>query len=113
MQRREDLKSEKRRKEEEAAKAKDRRRERRMCLKEQKRISELQDTLMATIVPASEQKEYVVSLPIYDLRDYVPGTPPGIFTFGGFIGEFITALHCLNEYMNARVEYSGFEMKSE
>jgi len=34
MQRREDLKNEKRRQEEEAAKAKDRRRERRMCLKE-------------------------------------------------------------------------------
>ena len=41
MQRREDLKNEKRREEEEAARAKDRRRERRMCLKEQKRIGEL------------------------------------------------------------------------
>ena len=45
MQRREDLKNEKRRQEEDAARAKERRRERRMCLKEQKRISELGDTL--------------------------------------------------------------------
>lgn len=41
MQRREDLKNEKLRLEHEAAKAKERRRERRMCLKEQKRIIEL------------------------------------------------------------------------
>ena len=41
MQRREDLKNEKRLAEEAAARAKERRRERRMCLKEQKRILEL------------------------------------------------------------------------
>jgi len=68
---------------------------------------------MTTIVPSSEQREYSVSLPIYDIRGYMPETPSGIFTFGGFIGELIIALHCLNEYMSARVEYSGFEMKSE
>jgi len=45
MQRREDLKNEKRRQEEEAARAKARRVERRMCLKEQKRILELADIL--------------------------------------------------------------------
>ena len=50
MQRREDLKNEKRRQEEEAAKAKERRRERRMCLKEQKRIQELVELLIGTVV---------------------------------------------------------------
>jgi len=54
MQRREDLKNEKRREEEDAARAKDRRRERRMCLKEQKRIQGLSEVLMLTIVPGAE-----------------------------------------------------------
>lgn len=60
MQRREDLKNEKRLAEEAAARAKERRRERRMCLKEQKRILELQDVLQLTVVPACELKEYSV-----------------------------------------------------
>ena len=60
MQRREDLKNEKSLAEEAAARAKERRRERRMCLKEQKRILELQDVLQLTVVPACELKEYSV-----------------------------------------------------
>ena len=60
MQRREDLKNEKRLAEEAAARAKERRRERRVCLKEQKRILELQDVLQLTVVPTCELKEYSV-----------------------------------------------------
>lgn len=54
MQRREDLKNEKRMQEEEAARAKERRRERRMCLKEQKRIQGLSEVLMLTVIPSTE-----------------------------------------------------------
>ena len=73
-----------------------------MCLKEQKRIGELQETIMITVVPSSEQREYAVSMPIYDVRDYTPDAPSGIYTFGGFVGELIIALNSFNEYCNTK-----------
>lgn len=115
MQRREDLKNEKRLAEEAAARAKERRRERRMCLKEQKRILELQDVLQLTVVPACELKEYSVQMPIYDIRDYKQAAEngPGIFTFGGLIGEIIISLSAFNDTMINRMEMPSFEMRKE
>jgi hypothetical protein len=106
MQRREDLKNEKRREEEEAAKAKERRRERRMCLKEQKRIQELSEVLM------SEQREYAVSVPIYDLRNFQAELPSGIYTFGGFVGELVMTLNALNEHMTKGLGHT-FDIKAD
>ena len=101
MQRREDNKNEKRRLEEEAARAKERRRERRMCLKEQKRIGELQEILMITVIPGAEQREYSVNTPIYDVREY-GDLPSGIYTLGGFIGELMISLHGLHEFLTTK-----------
>ena len=113
MQRREDLQNEKLREEADAKRAKERRRERRMCLKEQKRIQELSELLMITVVPATEQKEYTVAVPVYDVRDeFNAASPAGIYTFGGFIGELMMTLSSLNEHMG-KLEGSVFEMKSE
>ena len=113
MQRREDLKNEKRRQEEDAARAKERRRERRMCLKEQKRIQELNEVLMITVVPSSEQREYTVAMPVYDVRSYEADQPAGIYTFGGFVGELMITLSTLHENLTAKGENPGFEMKGD
>ena len=115
MQRREDLKNEKLRQEAEAARAKERRRERRMCLKEQKRINELTDVLTLSLLPASELKEYSVAMPIYDVRDFKLAAEggPGIFTFGGLIGEIMISLSAFHEMMITRMELPQFEIRRE
>ena len=92
MQRREDVKNEKRRQEEEAARAKARRQERRACLKEQLRLNQLQELLTTAVVPSSEQRDYAIALPVYDVRDYTADAAPGIYTLGGFLGELMTTL---------------------
>ena len=76
-----------------------------MCLKEQKRIGELQDVLMLTAIPGAEQKEYSLGMPIFDVRDYKADTgAAGIFTFGGFIGELIHTLSVFNEFVTTRMD---------
>ena len=92
MQRREDVLNEKRRQAEEAARAKARRQERRACLKEQLRLNQLQELLTTAVVPSSEQRDYAVALPVYDVRDYNADAPAGIYTLGGFLGEFMMTL---------------------
>ena len=95
MQRREDNENAKRRQAEEAARAKARRQERRRCLKEQLRLNQLQEVLTTEALPAAELREYTVALPIYDIRDYSADVAPGIYTFGGFIGELMITLQAL------------------
>jgi len=56
---------------------------------------------MINVVPGCEQREYTVALPVYDVRDYTADAP-GIYTFGGFIGELMITLNTLNEYMNTK-----------
>lgn len=67
---------------------------------------------MITVVPQSEQKEYTVAMPIYDVRDY-ESEAPGIYTFGGFIGELILSLSSLNEYLTTKGEMPSFEMPAD
>ena len=70
--------------------------------------------LTSQALPAAEQREYAVSLPIYDLRDYSPDVAPGIYTFGGFIGELMITLQALQEYMMTKAENPApFEIKAE
>ena len=114
MQRREDNENAKRRRAEEAARAKARRQERRRCLKEQLRLNQLQEVLTTQAMPAAEQREYTVSLPIYDIRDYSTDVAPGIYTFGGFIGELMITLQALQEYMMTKADNPApFEIKAE
>jgi len=117
MQRREDLKNEKLREEAEAKRAKERRQERRMCLKEQKRILELSDTLQLSVVPQSDQRDYTSasSCPVYDVRDYKLAVEngPGIFTFGGLLGEIMISISAFHETMITKMELPSFEIRRE
>ena len=70
--------------------------------------------LTSQVLPAAEQREYTVALPIYDIRDYNTDAAPGIYTFGGFIGELMITLQALQEYMMTKVENPApFEIKAE
>ncbi len=55
------------------------------------------EILMLTAVPGAEQKDYTVSMPIFDVRDYKSDTGPGIYTLGGFIGELMHTLSIFYE----------------
>ena len=113
MQRREDLKNEKIRKEEEAKKAKERRQERRKCLKEQKRINEIQDVLITNVIPVAEQRDFSIQIPIFDIRDYNAEAPNGIYTYGGFLGELIVSLFCLQTNALQKPENIGFKIEAD
>lgn len=52
-------------------------------------------------------------MPIYDVRDYNAEAPPGIHTFGGFIGELMMSLQCLYDNLTAKGENPSFEMKPD
>ena len=52
-------------------------------------------------------------MPIYDVRTYDSDAPVGIHTFGGFFGELLISLHCLNENLTAKGENPSFEMRAE
>ena len=70
--------------------------------------------LTSQVLPAAEQREYTVALPIYDIRDYNTDAAPGIYTFGGFIGELMITLQALQEYMMTKAENPApFEIKAE
>lgn len=85
-----------------------------MCLKEQKRIGELVEILIGTVVPQSEQKEYTNAMPVYDVRDYsLEGKPAGIYTLGGFVGELVIALNSLQEFLMVKGDQAGFEIRSD
>ena len=88
-----------------------------MCLKEQKRISELGDTLQLAVVPQAELREYTGanSCPVYDVRDYKLATEggPGIFTFGGLIGEIMISLSAFHETMITKMEMPSFEIRRD
>lgn len=55
----------------------------------------MSDLITEKIMPETPNKEYEVSIPIYDVRDYNPEAPVGIYTFGGFIGEVLLTLSAL------------------
>jgi len=52
--------------------------------------------LFNDIIPVVEQKDFAAATtPIYDVREYNLENPAGIYTFGGFIGELMMSLYCL------------------
>ena len=101
--------------EQEAARAKARRQERRKCLKEQRRILELADVLAISVVGQCEQRDFSVTMPVYDVRDYKSAAEngPGIFAFGGLLGEIMIALSAFQETMITRMEQPSFEMRRD
>ena len=95
LQRRKDVENAKIKADQDAKKAKERRQERRKCLKEQKRILEIQENLISSVISVAEQREFNLNIPVYDIREYNSEAPPGIYTYGGFIGEVIVSLFSL------------------
>ena len=71
--------------------------------------------LTLSLLPASELKEYSVAMPIYDVRDFKLAAEggPGIFTFGGLIGEIMISLSAFHEMMITRMELPQFEIRRE
>jgi len=94
-----------------AAAAKARRIERRMCLREQVRVGEVQEQITDEIYPnAAHDAEYSASVPIYDVRDYDDERAPGICTFGGFIGELLIVLTSIEQsIVSSNTEAYGFK----
>jgi len=86
-----------------------------MCLKEQKRILELADVLQLSVIANCEARDYTVSMPVYDIRDYKLAAEggPGIFTFGGLLGEIMISLSAFHEAMTTKMEMPSFEMRRE
>jgi hypothetical protein len=93
-----------------AAAAKARRKERRMCMREQVRVGEVQEQIADEIYPnAAHDAEYSASVPIYDVRDYEDERAPGICTFGGFIGELLIVLTSVEQSILKSNECYGFK----
>lgn len=114
MQRREDVENERIRLEEEAKKAKERRQERRKCLKEQKRIYEIQNMVLNEFIVNSEQREFAVTTtPIYDVREYNLENPSGLYTYGGFVGELIFTLFNIQQNLISKPENVGFMFEAD
>ena len=68
-------------------------------------------------MPAAEVRDFTgaATCPIYDVRDYklsVEGGP-GIFTFGGLIGEIMISLSAFHETMITRMEMPSFEIRRD
>ena len=68
---------------------------------------------MLSVIPSADQKEYAPNMPIYDVRAYDADAPAGVHTFGGFIGELIITLHCLNENLTGKGENPSFEIRAD
>ena len=67
---------------------------------------------MLTVVPASEQREYSPSLPVYDVRDY-SGDTPGIHALGGLPGELIISLQAFRDNLMASGMGNGAEIRAD
>jgi len=51
-------------------------------------------------------------MPIFDVRDY-DQTVPGVYLIGGFIGELIITLTCLQDYILANPQNQNFAFKQD
>ena len=113
FKRREDKANAEQRAKDDAAAAKAKRQERRMCLREQKRISEILEIINDKILLAAANKEYTPDMPVYDIRDYDERQAPGICTFGGFFGELLITLSSIDQCITRNSEIAGFEFSVE
>lgn len=68
-------------------------------------------------MPHAELREYTgaASCPIYDVRDHklAVDAGPGIFTFGGLLGEIMISLSAFHETMITKMEMPSFEIRRE
>lgn len=117
MQRREDKKNEAARIKREAERAQARRRERRRCLREQVRITLIQDKILDTVFEGSEKIDYNSQVLIHDIRDYATEAesenPQALYVIGGFVGELIITFTALYDFLLANPANEGFRFTSE
>ena len=54
-------------------------------------------------------------MPIYDIREYKLAAEggPGIFTFGGLLGEIMLTLSAFHETMITKMEMPSFEIRRD
>ena len=62
---------------------------------------------MLNAIPGAEQRDYAVSMPVFDVRDYKVDSA-GIYTFGGFIGELMLSLSQFNETLTTKMDLPAF-----
>ena len=54
-----------------------------------------------------------MSIPVYDIRDYIHEAPAGIYTYGGFLGEVILSLFCIQSHVLSKPENAGFKIDTD
>lgn len=105
-------KSEKLRIAEEVAEATRKRKERRMCLREQKRLKDLAEQIETELLTTPEVREYGADLPVYDIRSVTNKEAPlGMHTIGGYIGELIFSLSALQDFATANPITADFKFE--
>lgn len=77
------------------------RRQNRANMREQIRISNLQELITNTIIKMAPNGEWNPRIPVYDMRDYRSFSDPCIYTFGGLMGELVLCLTTINDYILA------------
>jgi hypothetical protein len=77
------------------------RRQNRANLREQLRISILQEFIINSIVKPSPMNEWNPKIPILDVRQHKRISEHAFYTFGGLIGEIIMTLTSVNDYILA------------
>lgn len=83
------------------------RKEKRAALREEHRLGNLQESLLAQMIQTADLAEYTPKMRIYDVRD--PGASnDGIILIGGFVGEIILTLTCLLDYILASPQNQNF-----
>ena len=61
----------------------------------------------------AEQRDFTIQIPIFDIRDYNSEAPAGIYTYGGFLGELIVSLFCLQTNVLSKPENVGFKIEAD
>lgn len=68
---------------------------------------------MRDLVNPAQQVEYTPSLPIYDIREYVPSNHSGVYVVGGFLGELILALSSLYDVVQLNPSLATWKLGTE
>lgn len=101
MRRREQVNQEKIRERLQIEKETRERRQNRANLREQIRISNLQEVIVNSVIKPSPMGDWNPKVPILDVRSARKVSEPCLYTFGGLLGEIIMTLTSVNDYILA------------
>ena len=94
-----------------AAKAK--RKEKRNALREAFRLANLGEVIKQNIIAAAPKIEYSPSVRVYDVREYHPEAPNGVFVLGGFVTELIMCFSAMYELIHAVPATAEFKFTAD